>query len=150
MQQMLGISASPIFLPYALTCVILNLNLLGLWIYGGVMRVKSKVATNAEDGALQRVPVSDVDPPAVARVLRSHRNAEATIIPFLFLGLLDVLAGGQVSIALPIFVIFILSRIAHSAIYLGAKQPWRTIAFAVSLLATFALMLGAMQAMLTK
>ena len=84
--------------------------------------------------------MSEWDPPAVARLLRAHRNAEATIYPFLLLGLLYVLAGGGAGLAVPIFAIFIAARIVHSIVYLKALQPWRTIAFAISLLAILALM----------
>jgi uncharacterized membrane protein YecN with MAPEG domain len=148
MQQTIGTAGSPVFLAYAITCVVLSLNLLLLWVSSGAIRAKSKVAINAEDGALYGAPISDIDPPAVARVLRAHRNAEATIYPFLLLGLVYVLAGGRAWIATPIFVIFTLARIAHSVVYLRAKQPWRTVTFAVSLLMIFVLILAVLQALL--
>jgi len=94
-------------------------------------------------------PVSELDPPAVARLLRAHRNAEATIYPFLLLGMVYVLAGGGAAIAVPIFTIFIAARIAHSIVYLRGKQPWRTIAFATSLLAVIALMAAVLHVLLT-
>lgn len=139
---------SPIFLPYAITCVVLNLNLLLLWVSSGAIRTKNKIAVNAEDGARYGVTVSEMDPPAVARALRAHRNAEATIYPFLLLGLVYVLAGGKAWIAITIFVIFTSARIAHSVFYLRAKQPARTVAFAVSLVAILVLMLAVLLALL--
>jgi hypothetical protein len=51
-----------------------------------------------QDGAA----VAEIDPPIVARILRAHRNAEATIYPFLLLGLVYVLAGGGSKTAIPI------------------------------------------------
>jgi uncharacterized MAPEG superfamily protein len=128
------------FVAYAVTCVVLCLNLLMLWVSSGVIRVKGGVAANPEDGSRFGVPVSESDPPAVARLLRAHRNAEATIYPFLLLGLLFVFTGGRAAIAIPIFAVFVVARIVHSIVYLKAIQPWRTIAFAVSLLAVVALM----------
>ena len=98
------------------------------------------MAINLEDGARYGAHVSELDPPAVARLLRAHRNAEATIYPFLLLGLVYVLAGGGAAIAIPIFATFTVARIAHSIVYLRAMQPWRTIAFAASLFAIIALM----------
>jgi uncharacterized MAPEG superfamily protein len=62
--------------------------------------------------------------------------------------LVYVLAGGRAAIAAPIFTIFIVARIAHSIVYLRAMQPWRTIAFATSLLAIFALMTAVLQVLL--
>jgi prostaglandin-E synthase 1 len=139
MQQLLGNTANPVFSAYTLTCLVLSLNLLMLWVSSGAIRARGGVAINPEDGARYGVPVSELDPPAVARLLRAHRNGEATIYPFLLLGLVYVLAGGRAGIAIPIFAIFVFARIAHSIVYLKAMQPWRTIAFAVSLFAIFAL-----------
>src|SRR6202034_2389273 len=92
-----------VFLAYGLTCTVLCLNLLLLWVASGVTRAKAGIAINPEDGARYSAPVSDLDPPAVARILRAHRNAEAVIYPFLLLGLLYVLAGGAIALAAPIF-----------------------------------------------
>ena len=131
-----------VFLAYSLTCALLCLNLLLLWIASGAMRAKGGMAINPEDGARYNTPVSDQDPPAVARILRAHRNAEAVIYPFLLLGLVYVLAGGTITFAAPIFAVFLTSRVAHSGFYLAAKQPWRTASFAISLLATVALLFG--------
>jgi uncharacterized MAPEG superfamily protein len=131
-----------VLLAYSFTSVLLCLNLLLLWIGSGVLRANSGVAANPEDGARFNVPVSAHDPPAVARVLRAHRNAEAVIYPFLLLGLVYLLAGGTITFAAPIFVIFVAARLAHSGFYLAAKQPGRTVSFAISLLATFALLAG--------
>jgi len=148
-QQSLGNAANPAFLAYVLTCFVLSLNLLMLWVTSGAIRARGGVAINPEDGARYGVPVSELDPPAVARLLRAHRNGEATIYPFLLLGLVYVLAGGGAGIAVPIFMIFIFARIAHSIVYLRAMQPWRTIAFAASLLAIFALMAAVLHVLLT-
>ena len=139
MQQSIWTVAHPVFVAYAITCIVLCLNLLMLWVSSGAIRAKGGVAINPEDGARYGVPVSELDPPTVARLLRAHRNAEATIYPFLLLGLLFVFTGGKAAIAIPIFAIFVVARIVHSIVYLKAMQPWRTIAFAVSLLAVVAL-----------
>jgi uncharacterized MAPEG superfamily protein len=139
MQQSLG-AANPAFLTYVLTCLVLSLNLLVLWVSSGAIRAQGGVAINPEDGIRYGASVSELDPPAVARLLRAHRNAEATIYPFLLLGLVYVLIGGGAAIGVPIFMIFIVARITHSIVYLRAMQPWRTIAFASSLLSILGLM----------
>jgi prostaglandin-E synthase 1 len=148
MQQSLETGANPAFLPYVFTCLVLSLNLLVLWVGSGAIRARGGVAINPEDGARYGAPVSEFDPPTVARLLRAHRNAEATIYPFLLLGLVYVLAGGAASVAVPVFAVFIVARIAHSIVYLKAMQPWRTIAFAVSLLALVALMMAVLHVLL--
>jgi prostaglandin-E synthase 1 len=149
MQHSPGTAGNPAFLAYVFTCFVLSLNLLLLWIYSGAMRAKGGVAINPEDGARYGAPVSEADPPIVARCLRAHRNAEAIIYPFLLLGLVYVLSGGGADIAIPIFAVFIAARIAHSVVYLRAIQPWRTIAFAASVFAMLALMVAVLYVVLT-
>ena len=141
-------AATAAVLAYVGTCLVLCVGLLALWVSSGVVRARSGVAINPEDGARYGAPVRELDPPAVARILRVHRNAEAAIYPFLFLGLLYVLVGGRASIAIPIFAIFVGARIAHSIVYLKALQPWRTISFAVSVLALIALIAAILIAVL--
>jgi prostaglandin-E synthase 1 len=149
MRQSIWTAANPVFLAYAITCVVLCLNLLTLWVSSGAIRAKGGVAINLEDGARYGVPVSEIDPPTVARLLRVHRNAEATIYPFLLLGLLYVFTGGKAAIAIPIFAVFVVARLVHSIVYLKAMQPWRSIAFAVSLLAIVGLMSAIVENLLT-
>jgi prostaglandin-E synthase 1 len=129
----------PGLVAYAVTLLVLSANLVVLWAASGAARNASKVAINPEDAALFKVPLLAQDPPTVARVLRAHANAQATIYPFLFLGLTYVLAGGSARVAWIIFAVFVVARIAHSILYLAGKQPWRTVAFSVSGLALIAL-----------
>jgi prostaglandin-E synthase 1 len=110
-------------------------------VYSGVVRTGSGLVINPEDGVQYDTPVGDVDPPEVARVLRAHRNSQAMTVPFLILGLVFVLAGGGTLFAAIIFGVFTIARIWHSIVYLRGKQPWRTTAFVVSLLALLVLML---------
>ena len=129
------------FLAYAISCLVLCANLLFLWGYSGATRGKSKTTMNEEDVATFGGSLTDSDPPPVARVLRAHRNAEASIYPFLSLGLVFVLAGGTGVAAMIFFGIFTVARLLHSLTYLREKQPWRTIFFAIGGLTTIALML---------
>jgi uncharacterized MAPEG superfamily protein len=138
------------FTAYAATALVLCLNLLFLWVSSGGVRARGGVAINPEDGLRFGAQVAESDPPEVARYLRAHRNAEATIFPFLLLGLIYVLAGGGARLAIPIFAIFVIARIAHSILYLRAMQPWRTVAFATSLLAILAQMAALVFALVTR
>ncbi len=124
--------SNPTFVVYAVACVVLSINLLALWGYSGTVRTKTKIAINKEDAERFGAMLEHVDPPEVARVLRAHANAQATIHPFLFLGLVFVLAGGSAGFAEIVFGIFVAARIAHSIAYLAGKQPWRTLLFTVS------------------
>jgi uncharacterized MAPEG superfamily protein len=131
---------NPSFVVYAITCVILSGNLLFVWAYSGSRRAKTKVAINPEDAERFGAKLEMMDPPEVARVLRVHANAQATVYPFLFLGLVFVLAGGSGGFAKVDFGIFTAARITHSIVYLAGKQPWRTLSFVASGIAMIALM----------
>jgi uncharacterized MAPEG superfamily protein len=134
--------SNPAFLVYAITCLVLCVNLLFLWGYSGAGRAKTKIAINEEDAVRFDASLAEMDPPTVARVLRAHDNAQASIYPFLFLGLVFVLVGGTAGTATVIFGIFTGARLLHSVFYLAGKQPWRTIFFSVGGLATIVLMLA--------
>ena len=124
---------NPTFVAYAIISLVLVANLLFLWVYSGAVRARTKTAVNPEDAALiAGAAVNGFDAPEVARVLRAHANAQALIYPFLVLGLLYVLEGGDARTGGVIFGAFALARWAHSAFYLAGRQPWRTIAFALS------------------
>jgi prostaglandin-E synthase 1 len=133
---------NPAFVAYAITCLVLSVNLLFLWAFSGVARGRTKTAINPEDAQRFGAPLVEVDPPEVARVLRAHANAQASIYPFLFLGLIFVLSGGSAGVATAVFATFTAARLLHSVAYLAGKQPWRTLFFIVGGLATLALLVA--------
>jgi len=135
----MNLAGNPAFTAYAVSLLLLSLNLLVLWAYSGGVRGKSKTTPNPEDSR-NETKVADADPPEVARVLRAHKNAMANIVPFAILGLIYVLAGGSGTVAAVLFGIFTFARLAHSFAYLGAKQPWRSVFFGVGALTTLVLM----------
>ena len=130
----------PAFSAYAIASLVLCANLVFLWVYSGTVRARTGTATNPEDSVQYHAALSESDPPAVARVLRAHRNAEANIYPFLLLGLVFVLAGGSATTAWILFGIFSVARLLHTVAYLGGKQPWRSVFFGIGGLALIALM----------
>lgn len=132
------LTTNPSFLIYSASMVVLCLNVLALWGYSGAVRNKSKTTHNPEDlGATAKgAELVAVDPPAVARVLRAHRNAADNILPFAVLGLLFVLWGASPLLTAIFCGVFVAARLGHSLSYLGEKQPWRTVSFAVGAFAT--------------
>jgi prostaglandin-E synthase 1 len=132
--------SNPSFVAYAISCVLLSANLLFVWAHSGGTRAKTKTAINEEDAERFGAKLEPLDPPEVARVLRVHANAQATVYPFLFLGLVFVLAGGPSGFARVDFGVFVVARLAHSVAYLAGKQPWRTLSFVASGIALIALM----------
>src|SRR5262249_34791919 len=135
-------SSNAAFTAYALTALVLSINMMLLWFMSGAARGKTKAVPNPEDAhqLIKGAQVTQIDPPEVARVLRAHRNAVDNIMPFLFLGLIYVMLGAPALTAQLIFGVFTGARILHSIVYLAGKQPWRSIAYAVSVLAMAALM----------
>ena len=132
----------PALFAYAVACVVLSANLMFLWFASAAARAKSKTAMNPEDAAKFGAQLVDTDPPAVARVLRAHENAQASTYPFLFLGLTFVLAGGNATLATVLFALFTIARLLHSVAYLKALQPWRTICFLTGAVVIFVLLIG--------
>lgn len=128
---------SPSFLVYSTAMLVLCVNVLFLWVWSGAVRTKTKTSHNREDLGVTAEGLVEADPPAVARVLRAHRNAADNILPFAVLGLLFVLWGAS-PLATAIFCgLFVVARLAHSLSYLAGKQPWRTVSFAVGAGTTF-------------
>ncbi len=134
--------SNPTFVVYAITCLVLCANLMFLWGFSGGVRGKTQTALNSEDLSTvsKGASMAATDPPEVARVLRAHRNAEANIYPFLFLGLIYVMIGGDAGWAKIFFGVFTGCRLLHSVVYLAGKQPWRTLSFVLGGLTTVALL----------
>lgn len=128
-----ALTTNPSFLIYSATMVVLCLNVLGLWAYSGAVRNKSKTTMNREDPETvsKGAALVEVDPPEVARVLRAHRNAADNILPFAVLALLFVLWGASPFLTGIFCGVFAFARIVHTLSYLGGRQPWRTLSFAV-------------------
>lgn len=131
---------NPAFTWYAITCLVLCLNLIALWVYSGSARSRTGTAINPEDSERFKARLAETDPPTVARVLRAHRNAEASIYPFLILGLVYVLGGGGARTAAVVFGIFTAARLVHSWAYVTGRQPLRSICFGIGGVALLGLM----------
>jgi microsomal prostaglandin-E synthase 1 len=139
---MINLAAQPAFVAYAVSLLVLSLNLLVLWAYSGAVRAKTRTTPNREDvGTVAKsAQLVETDPPEVARVLRAHKNALANSVPFAILGLVFVLAGASGTAAWAIFGVFTVARIVHSVAYLREKQPWRTLSFVLGGATTLVLM----------
>lgn len=130
------------FTVYAAAASFVALHMMALDGYAGLVRGKTKTAVNEEDARTvsRGAQLVEADPPAVARVMRAHRNLVASALPFLIVGLIWVLLGTTQSWALGVFGVFVGARILHSVAYLGHLQPWRTLAFVVGQGATIVML----------
>ncbi len=124
---------NPAFVPFAITAVVLGLQMVLLDAYSGVHRAKSRTTPNREDASTvaKGAELVPQDPDGVARVMRAHRNLLANATPFLILSFVWVLLGASPSVAIPVFAVFVGARLLHSVMYVSAKQPWRTLSFVV-------------------
>jgi len=139
---MTSLAAQPAFVAFVVSLIVLSLNLLLLWAYSGAVRGKTKTTPNEEDSSTvsKGAKLVEAEPPEVARVLRAYKNAEANVIPFLFLALVYAVAGGSAVVAEVLFGVFTVARVGHSFAYLGGKQPWRSLCYGIGALTTLVLM----------
>ncbi len=139
----------PVFVAYALAVVVNSLNILVLWNLSGGTRGKTKTTPNPEDArtVVKGAEVVAHDPDTVARVLRAHRNTLDNSLTFLLLGLVFVLLRPPALEAQILFGTFTGARLIYSVCYLGGIQPWRTLSYAVGLLATFAVIVEILRAL---
>jgi uncharacterized MAPEG superfamily protein len=120
---------------YAMFAVGLCVFVMGLDGASAGARAKTKTAINPED-ANDKNKLVEEERAEVARANRVWRNAFANIVPFLFCGFLFVLTGVAAKTALIYYAVFTGARLLHAVMYLGGKQPWRTLFFVVGQLCT--------------
>jgi uncharacterized MAPEG superfamily protein len=139
---MTSLAAQPAFVAFVVSLIVLSLNLLLLWAYSGAVRGKTKTTPNQVDSSSvsKGAKLVETEPPEVARVMRAYKNAEANILPFLFLAFAYVLAGGSALVAEVVFGVFTGARVLHSFAYLGGRQPWRSMFYGLGALTTLVLM----------
>jgi len=143
----MSMSVPPSFTVYAVCSVILSLEMLTLGAMTAATRAKHKGFLNPEDGAVAFKEAQLVDGgehPAVARVIRAHRNLLESLPLFFALGLIAVLIGASpLGIAICCGV-FTAARLMHAVVYLRGIQPWRTVSFGIGTLALLGLMVLSM------
>ncbi len=131
---MFPLAADPQFKVYAVCCVILSLQMLVLAGITPARRAKHKGYINPEDANVSfkdAKMVEGAEHPEVARVQRAHRNLLESLPLFFALGLICVLSGASPMGAKICLVTFTVARVLHSVMYINAKQPWRTAAYAI-------------------
>ncbi len=125
---------------YALITVILVLKMFTLSFIQGRARLGSNTFAIPEDARYfaHREPASE-ELPIVRRAAMAWRNDLENIPIFLFLAMIYVTLGCWPQGVFVYFTIFTIARIGHTATYLNAIQPWRTITFAVGMVIQFLL-----------
>lgn len=130
------LAATKEFQLYALCAAVLGVHMILLALWTGTVRVTKKTWVNPEDARLNKGAHADVDHADVQRVKRAHQNAIENAIPFFVVGFLYVLTGATTLGAQVYFFTFTGARLLHTVFYLWGRQPFRTMMFAVGVLAT--------------
>lgn len=124
----------PAFTPYAVSTIVLGLNLLGLANATVVSRARAKEVINPEDKKLndKASVVYDEGNELTARYRRAHRNALENTPLFMITAFVLAMMGASSTIGAALFYSYAGLRILHSICYVKQIQPFRTITFAVS------------------
>lgn len=122
---------NPAFTTFAVCTAILVVKSLLSGSYTAITRIRQKQFVNPEDGKMFKGASDPIETDAAARVLRIQRNDTENFVLFFGLGLVFVLTGATALEASAYFWTFTIARILHTLTYVGGKQPWRSLAFAV-------------------
>lgn len=133
----MGLTQSPALQLYALTSAILGIHLLLLALWTGTVRSFRKQYVNQEDSQMLKGAVVEVEHVDVLRAKRAHQNALENAVPFFVIAFLYALTSPTQGAAQIYFFTFLGARVLHSVFYLLGRQPFRTLSFAVGVLALF-------------
>jgi len=131
----------PLMRLYALTTIILALKMSAISIAQGVARTGAKAFVNPEDAAMFGGKTVPQEVAGVQRASKAWLNDLENIPIFLFLALIYAIAGLSANLFIIYCGVFVIARILHTFFYLKAMQPWRTIAYTIGAITTFALMI---------
>ena len=147
---MLLSASNPVFVVYAISCLVLVVHLLFLWAWSGVVRGQTKTAVNPEDAAQFGATLGPTNPPEVERVMRVYENALSICLPFFVVALLFTALGGGLRFAEIAFGLFVATRLIYAVLYLRGVQPWRTISYTASAIALLVLLAGVVHLLLRR
>ena len=131
-----ALASVPAFEAYAVSMLVLSLNLVGLANATAITRAKAAEVINPEDKKLNQKAevVYDGGNDRTARYRRAHRNALENTPVFMITALVLTLMGASATVGAALFYPYAALRILHSVFYVKGVQPFRTIAFVLALL----------------
>lgn len=132
---------------YAMAAVLLFLKMLAIAVYQGYHRIGKMTFKTPEDAAFVGKQAAQEELPQVQRAARAWSNDVENIPIFLALGVAYVWVDAAPGLAVWLFMSFTAARYMHTACYLTALQPWRTVGYAIGvacMLAMSALILAAL------
>ncbi|CAD7091319.1 unnamed protein product [Hermetia illucens] len=128
---------NPVLKAYLFWSAVLVLKMLFMSLLTAMQRFRTKTFANPEDLPSKKLKVK-FDDPDVERVRRAHRNDLENILPFFAAGFLYCLINPEPWIAINLFRLVAVARIAHTLVYavVVIPQPARALAFFFGLLPT--------------
>jgi uncharacterized MAPEG superfamily protein len=130
----------PLLRLYALTAIVLALKMSAISVAQGVARSGAKKFVNPEDAKMFGAEQVAQEVAAVQRASKAWLNDLENIPIFLILALVYAIAGLSPRAFIIYCMVFTVARIFHTFFYLKAMQPWRTIAYTIGAITSFALM----------
>lgn len=129
---------------YALCVLLLMVKMLAISCYQGYWRLRYRAFANPEDARFFARAVLTQELPQVQRASKAWGNDLENIPLFFVLGGLAVVLQTTADANIALFYTFTAARVAHTLMYLGSWQPWRTLAYVVALvcLLTIATLVG--------
>jgi len=118
---------------YSLCVLALFLKMLVISCYQGYFRLRYRAFANLEDATFFGRAVHAQDMPQVQRAAKAWMNDLENIPLFFMLGALAVALQTPIETTSVAFATFTGARVAHTLMYLGGWQPWRTLSYFVAL-----------------
>lgn len=118
---------------YSLCVLALFLKMLAISCYQGYFRLRYRAFANLEDATFFGRTVRTQDMPQVQRAAKAWANDLENIPLFFILGALAVALQTPIETTSVALATFTGARIAHTLMYLGGWQPWRTLSYFVAL-----------------
>jgi microsomal prostaglandin-E synthase 1 len=140
---MMDVFHSTAFGTYSLFAMAITMLLLSIDMFGGVLLPRKKSSLPTKDAATGAQIIA-ID--GHARVMATHRNAVANIVPFLSIMLLYVLLGASPRWVIMLCGVFAVMRVAHAIAHIRGIQPWRTIVWLAAQLCLFVAMFQVVRA----
>ncbi|MCF5104372.1 MAPEG family protein [Pseudomonas proteolytica] len=124
--------SSPLHL-FALCVLVLFIKMLGISCYQGFFRLRHRAFTNPEDAGFFQRPANAQELLPVSRAAKAWANDLENIPLFFVLGGLCLALDAPAVATAWLFGLFTVARVMHTLMYLGGRQPWRTLAYSAGL-----------------
>lgn len=118
---------------FALCVLVLFIKMLAISCYQGFFRLRHRAFSNPEDAGFFQRPAIAQELAPVSRAAKAWANDLENIPLFFVLGGLCLALDTNAAATACLFGLFTVARVLHTLLYLGRRQPWRTLAYGVGL-----------------